>query len=156
MVEYADEFERDFMNRTLSLLEEYNGPYDATLLINCLLGLLIVPNETLFEKIPSAPLVHLEEWGVKPSSIKKTGKPTKRNGEPASLRDIVSNLRNCVAHFQVKPLAHEGQCAGFEFENRSGFKASLSLEEMNVLIRRLAPHLQNSTSSQNYNSSPVT
>jgi len=156
MVEYDEEIERDFMTRTLSLIQEYDGPYDATLLVNCLLGLLIVPNASMLEKIPSIPFDCLEEWGVKQSSIKKMGNPTKKSGDPASLRGIVINLRNSVAHFRVKPLTQKGQCAGFEFENSSGFKASLSLEEMNGLIQKLASHLQNSRSSSNNNSSPAT
>ena len=52
-MEYRDEFERDFMLRTLDIIKDYQGKYDATLVINCLLGLLIVPRETsLYAKIP--------------------------------------------------------------------------------------------------------
>jgi hypothetical protein len=41
-MENAQQFERDFMRRTLELVRSYRGPYDATDLLNCLLGLLIV------------------------------------------------------------------------------------------------------------------
>src|SRR4051794_33161821 len=40
---YVGPFEREFMKRTLTIVKEYQGEYDATLLLNCLLGLLIVP-----------------------------------------------------------------------------------------------------------------
>lgn len=146
-MEYAEEFERDFMSRTLSILQDYAGPYDATLLLNCLLGLLIVPKETSIERIPCDPLSDLDKWGVKPSSIKSVGNPTKKNGNPDTLRGVVWNLRNAVAHFQVRPLARDQQCAGFEFKAESGFKAVLSLEEMKALVQKLASHLKSATSS---------
>lgn len=141
-MEYADEFERDFMRRTLSILQQYGGPYDATLLLNCLLGLLIVPKERSIEKIPVHPRSDLAKWGIQSSSIRGFGKPTRKNRQPDTLRGIVWNLRNAVAHFRVKPLAQGGQCTGFEFKDKSGFHAVLSLDEINSLVRQLASHLE--------------
>jgi len=40
---YLDNFEHSFMQHTLEILREYEGAYDATILVNCLLGLLVVP-----------------------------------------------------------------------------------------------------------------
>lgn len=42
---YLSDFERSFSEHTLAVVEAYSGEYDATLLINCLLGLLVVPKE---------------------------------------------------------------------------------------------------------------
>jgi HEPN family protein len=50
-VQFEKQFERDFMRRTLKLVQDYQGPYDATLLLNCLLGLLIVTKETSLNSI---------------------------------------------------------------------------------------------------------
>ena len=52
---YKSKFELDFMSRSREIIEQYQGPYDATLLINCMLGLLVVPKETLFSDIPLIP-----------------------------------------------------------------------------------------------------
>ncbi len=68
-MEYKQEFERDFMRRTLELLKQYKGPYDTTLLLNCLLGLLIVPKESSIDRIPEDPIDRLKEWGISPKSI---------------------------------------------------------------------------------------
>lgn len=73
-MEYAEQFELDFMRRTLEVLDTYRGEYDATILVNCLLGLLIVPKEKSFEKIPDSPIGDLSNWGISPSSIKRLGK----------------------------------------------------------------------------------
>jgi hypothetical protein len=59
---YRD-FERDFMRRTLELVREYQGPYDATFLLNCLLGLLIVPAERSLDEIPEDRVESLPNWG---------------------------------------------------------------------------------------------
>ena len=63
-MEYKQEFELDFMSRTREIIEQYKEPYEATLLINCMLGLLVVPKETLFNDIPPIPFESLTEGSV--------------------------------------------------------------------------------------------
>ena len=53
---YNSNFERAFIERSLALVQEYKGPFDATLLLNCLLGLLVVPKKSCLAAIPLAPL----------------------------------------------------------------------------------------------------
>ncbi|MFW5332204.1 HEPN family nuclease [Hydrogenophaga sp. ZJX-1] len=72
-MEYENDFELSFMQRTLDLVKEYNDPNEATLLINCLLGLLILPKESLNNSIPSIDFDNLAEWGIQSSSIKALG-----------------------------------------------------------------------------------
>ncbi|MBA3255136.1 MAG: hypothetical protein H0T64_00610 [Pyrinomonadaceae bacterium] len=102
-LQFEKQFERDFMRRTLKLVQEYQGPYDATLLLNCLLGLLIVPKEISREQIPTDPISKLKDWGISPGSIKRVGKKNDKNQHPETLRGIVYNLRNWIAHIRVKP-----------------------------------------------------
>lgn len=139
---YEDKFELDFMKRTLEIVEEYQGELDATLLLNCLLGLLIVPKETSLLKIPKDPIRDLEKWGISPDSIKEFGKETKGNDNPRTLRGIVWHLRNSVAHFRFVPIYDNNQVIGFEFNDQSGFLAELNLSEMNTFVRRLARHIE--------------
>jgi hypothetical protein len=71
---YLSDFDRDFGQRTLKLVTEYgHGKYSTTLLVNCRLGLLIVPKETMLDAVPDAPLSELAEWGINPDSIKSLG-----------------------------------------------------------------------------------
>src|SRR5207247_7283949 len=117
-------FHVDFMRRTLALVQGYDGSYDATNLLNCLLGLLVVPNEKLFDLIPSDESIEaLANWGIDPSSITKYGKCECGDRHPKNLRHLVKSLRHAVAHFQVKPVNEEGRCVGFTFSTRNGFHA---------------------------------
>ena len=141
-MQFEKKFERDFMRRTLKLVQEYTGPYDATLLLNCLLGLLIVPKETSLDKIPTDPISKLKDWGISPSSIKRFGKKTNANQYPDTLRGIVHNMRNSVAHIRVKPVHRSEQVKGFEFTDQSGFEASIDLDEVRVFVEKLANHLE--------------
>jgi len=137
-MEYEQEFERDFMRRTLELLKQYSGPFDATLLLNCLLGLLIVPRETSLDKIPLDPVEKLSEWGISPSSIRNFG----RASASGTLRGLVRSLRNAVAHFNFRPLHRDGNVTGFAFSDRSGFDAAISLPEVKEFVQRLSSHLE--------------
>ncbi|HWE72244.1 MAG TPA: HEPN family nuclease [Stellaceae bacterium] len=58
---YNSPFQQDFIERSLRIIEQYNGPYDATLLINCLLGLVLVPSAMCYDFLPIAPLSQIEQ-----------------------------------------------------------------------------------------------
>jgi len=66
---YLNNFEHSFMQHTLDIVRNYKGPYDASILVNCLLGLLIVPKETSLEAIPLDPVSDLQKWGINSKSI---------------------------------------------------------------------------------------
>lgn len=141
-MEYDPDFARSFMRRTLALARDYDGPLDATLLINCLLGLLIVPKEALIEKIPTTPFELLQEWGINPSSIKMVGRCEYGHKHQPNLRQLVRRLRNAVAHFRIEPHHNNGKVVGYSFRDQSGFHAKISLDEIRVLVEKLAAHLE--------------
>lgn len=141
-MEFEKEFERDFMQRTLALVKGYKGPYDATLLLNCLLGLLIVPKEASLDKIPTDPISDLKKWGISPGSINSRGKETVKNKYPDTLRGIVYNLRNSVAHFNFSPIHENRLVKGFKLSDRSGFDASIDVAEVRDFVEKLANHLE--------------
>jgi HEPN pEK499 p136 len=133
-MEFLQEFEREFMRRTLTLVKDYKGPFDATLLLNCLLGLLVVPKESSIDKIPTDPVVNLKNWGITPSSIRAFGKQTEKNQYPQTLRGIVHNLRNSVAHFRFAPIHSNRIVKGFAFTDASGFDAIIDIDEMRDFV----------------------
>jgi len=137
---YLSDFERSFSEHTLHLVRDYKGSYDATLIVNCLLGLLVVPKETMLKAIPEAPLSDLPRWGINPSSIKCAGRPTGTNPNPESLRGLVINLRHSVAHFHIRPIPDKGDVHSFEHRNGE-FHAVISLSEMREFVERLSEHL---------------
>lgn len=144
-MEYEPEFAKSFIRRTLEILEEYKGQYDATLLINCLLGLLVLPKETLLEKIPETPAISFSEWGINPGSIKNTGKCNYGHQHQLNPRQLTHRLRNAVAHFKVEPFPKKGEVQGFTFKDNHGFHAELTLEEIKAFVVKLSEYLRDKT-----------
>lgn len=141
-MEYDPDFARSFMGRTLTLATEYDGPLDATLLINCLLGLLIVPKEALLiEKIPSTAFASIADWGISPSSIKSFGKCDQGHEHEPNLKQLVRRLRNAVAHFKIDPVHRDGKVTAFSFRDRNDFHAVVPLEELKEFVARLSKYL---------------
>lgn len=64
-----------------------------TLLLNCMVGLLILPQQHWFKNLPASRLSH-EEWGIKDEHISfiKEGSKT--------VNIIAKHLRNSIAHYK--------------------------------------------------------
>jgi len=139
---FNSDFERAFMERSLVLIREYHGPYDATILLNCLLGLLIVPKEACIKSIPLDPIERLSEWGISRKSIKQFGKSSGEDDNPKTLRGIVWHLRNAVAHFRFRPIPETGEVRAFHFHDQSGFEAEVPLNELREFVEKLAEKLK--------------
>lgn len=140
---YHSNFEIDFNRRTLQLLKEYKGPFDATIVINCLVGLLLLPKEKDFLKsLPNISIENIEAWGVERGCIESVGFKNKGNADPASLRGLIVNLRHSIAHFNVKPVPKSGEVHSFEFKNDiSGFHAIIPLMQIRKLLENLSEHV---------------
>jgi hypothetical protein len=138
---YLSHFEHSFVENTLALVDSYEGKYDATILVNCLLGLLVVPKESFLDVIPEEPLSSLKKWGINPDSIRNPGRPTKKNPNPETLRGLVTNLRHAVAHFNIRPIPATEEVHSFEYTNDTGLQAVISVLEMRIFVRALAKHL---------------
>lgn len=98
--------EFDFIERTKNIINQYDNlqiqekdKHEITLLLNCMFGLLILPQQHWFDFLPTE-LVSEKEWGIKPehvSSIKK--------GETKNVKDITRHLRNSIAHYKFTCIA---------------------------------------------------
>ena len=156
-MEYEPDFPRCFIKRTLTNLENYQSncqnscqeKYEATQLLNSLLGLLIVPNESLYERISTTPLDTLSanEWGAVSTWITQPIKCDLGHTHTLTLRQFVRKLRNAVAHFHIKPYPEEGIVEGFEFADKPrkpSFKAKIPVPELSKFVKKLASTLDNS------------
>lgn len=103
MGNYKD-LEYEFVKRTLSLISQYEHlkynyefteRYDHTLLINCLLGLVVMPKERTRTVIPKHKFTKafLNEIGLVNSKV---------NESITDLRELIFALRNSIAHFDIK------------------------------------------------------
>lgn len=93
----------DFVERTLALIEQYEAlkdmlpfeeQYNHTLLINCLLGLTVLPKEKIITYAPKEKI----------SVIKVKQGLTNSNFSP-SLKDtieLIIEMRHCAAHFNIE------------------------------------------------------
>lgn len=92
--------EHDFVERTLRLISQYESllhqyefkeQYNYTLLINCMLGVIVMPKERVFSHIPNHRITKQlrEEMGLVDTTI---------NPDITRLRDFIHGLRNSIAH----------------------------------------------------------
>lgn len=137
---YFSNFERIFMQRSLELIESYEGEYETTQLLNGLIGLLFFPHEKMRNLIPKIPLEELVSWGFNPECIINADKNKKP--QDLNLSDIVRHLRNSVAHCRVVPFPNDHrQCEGFYFSDRNGFEAKIPTIQIKNLMSNLLINL---------------
>lgn len=95
--------EHDFVDRTMQLISQYESilhryqfedQLNYTLLINCLLGVIVMPKERVFNHIPNHPITdQLKlEMGLFETTI---------NIRYTDLISLIKDLRHAVAHFSI-------------------------------------------------------
>ena len=116
-------FEPEFIQRTKNLIHQYSSlcedfpfveQYNYTLMINCLLGLIIMPKEKVISYIPTERLTETfkSEIGLKNSYI---------SPNIVTLRGLITKLRHAVAHFDMEVISESQD----NLINRIEFKLSL-------------------------------
>ncbi|GKV94959.1 hypothetical protein H2Y56_11320 [Pectobacterium aroidearum] len=106
MGNYAD-FEREFVQRTIDLIHQYNTliqetpferQYNYTLTLNCLLGLIVMPKERALSWIPAHRLTPelKAEMGLIDSILP---------GPEMTLKDLVLRMRHSIAHFSIEVIS---------------------------------------------------
>jgi hypothetical protein len=123
-------FSIDFVQRTRVLLQDYEGEYTFSNLINCTLGLIIMPYENIstvnrwgknIEDIDDLPSFELSKF----QPIKKIIK-----GNiiyyPKSFEILLKKIRNGIAHQNILPINQEGTFLGVRIFNH--FQNNLDME----------------------------
>jgi len=145
-------FDVDFIKRSREIIEQYDkyvlpnvaaaSQYEVTLLINCLLGLLILPKERKRHKIPDLPIAGLPDWGIRTDYITKPGKDCvgrPRTAEYLTVLELVTDLRHSVAHILFKPLGDGKDITHLEFHtDRSKVKLNVPVTDFRVFVKKLA------------------
>lgn len=96
--------EFDFVERTKEIFESYKNDtkYDITLLINCCVGLLIVPQQYWYKKLPKE-IINENKWGISTKHIKFITK-----GEYKNVKNVARHLRNSISHYRFSAFAITG------------------------------------------------
>lgn len=113
-------------------------PYEVTQLINSLLGLVVLPKEKLFEKIPPTSFSDLENDGW-PSAFLQSSTRTDLND---NLKSLSICLRNGITHFNIKTTEKQGNITGVIIRDRKSKKHSphwevtLTLSELQCVVKK--------------------
>ena len=91
-----------FIERTFEALKQYEGnlkkdeqSYAHTLFINACVGFLITVNDSILNDFPTC-IISEEEWGISPDKISEI------KGKDKSVRNVVTQVRHSIAHFNFK------------------------------------------------------
>ena len=161
------QMERDFIERTLKIIDQYeelvrpnlppNDQFEVTLLMNCLLGLLVYPQQIAANRDMQKPFDRWltndfvaavgHEWGIYRDYVLRAGykredeRWIKIEWQQLTVRNLVRQMRNAVAHasFRVDDTTHQIDAIWFEDkENKDGFLLKLPVVELEHFTRKLA------------------
>ena len=150
-MKYDKSVVKDFARRTqinLSLINSIKDRqktevYEVTQLINSMLGLLVFPMATFYQKLPDKSLAQLEEEGWPKINLLEGDVPCK------NLKMLIRYLRNGIAHCNIKFLNdNKNEIIGLEIWNRCNscdrvtWKARLSTSDLRVITDKFIQLLQ--------------
>ena len=138
MSEYKN-FEYDFISRTLNILENYDGEYEITSLINNCIGLLILPKALLERKLPTDVLNdNKKAYGISRKNINfirtESAQDQFDNYDEYNIRNVVTHMRNAISHGHIEQQAiAQGEIESLKFEDFLGknksFEAVLTVSQ---------------------------
>ena len=148
------DLEDEFIARTqknliaIECLKDKGGEvYEVTQLLNSMLGLLIFPKERrLYEKIqPKSWDTMVEEgWPL----------PSEDYSHVSDLEQLITNMRNAVAHCNIELIPEHGEISSIEFKNfRQGdndrkhplWKGVYDVASLRTFIYMLLEHIQSNS-----------
>ena len=127
---FNSDFEIEFIKRTKEMLNDYNGEYEVSIFLNCLLGLLIVPKEQCFISFPETSLDG--SWGIKEIDV------ISHNLSSLNHKNVIAKMRNSLAHFRFRPVPAKGKVESISFKDRGGFELIIELDRLKVLALKIA------------------
>lgn len=147
--------EYDFVYRTKKIIEQYDNltlsekdKFEVTLLLNCLVGLLIIPQQYWYYCLPTE-IISKKEWGVAPEDISFI-----REGETRNIKDISRHLRNSVTHYRFKAFNNSfkkiSQIKFEDFDPNGGktFEAIIPLADLRQFTNKLSDNFMTEMDKQ--------
>lgn len=135
MVVEEKSIEKDFVERTLHILENYDGPYGVTLLVNCLLGLIVLPKERDFNHVLQNKDLSFDDLGLEDGDILSWGKIKEEERDVAR---FMRCMRNSIAHIHIESISAEGEIESLRFIDKSGFEAVMGIEKIKTMVKKFA------------------
>lgn len=131
---------KNFIERTIKIVQEYQQDKEITLLINCMLGLLVFAKEKEY----TISSTDYSNWGIKPEYIDSQY----NNGKEMSIKNVIRHLRNSVCHcnFELKDKIGANKITHVIFKDfpkgnttkGQNFYAEFPTNELKVFLLKLA------------------
>ena len=119
--------------------------YEVTQLLNSMLGLLIFPKERFFEKIQNKrwDMMVKEEWPL----------PSEDYSHVSDLKQLITNMRNAVAHCNIELIPEHGEIISIEFRDypwgdnhkEPHWKGVYDVASLRTFIYMLLEHIQSNS-----------
>ena len=133
-----------FIKNTSRILDQYriavkNGCIDPnlahTLFINACVGLLIVPQQSIFDGLPNTPIDE-NDWGLMPDNIVNI------KNDDKSVRNVALMIRHSIAHYNFHFEYNEELSIPIKtisFENwKNEFTATFDFEDFKKFVLKVA------------------
>lgn len=156
-----NEFDIEFIERTQKLIEKYDGDTEFTLLINCLLGLIIIPSEYnnslklnyLDEQLANIPTIYncLNRIGSFTFNPTYFDRATNRYvSSQKTLGCLLKKVRNGLAHISsATPINNNGKWIGIKItdvnkrnNNNIELEVTLKYEEIKEIALYISTEYQ--------------
>lgn len=147
--------EFDFIKRTKSIIEQYDNfqipekdKFEVTLLLNCLVGLFILPQQHWFDNVPTE-LISKKEWGIDKSHISFI-----KETETKNVKDIARHIRNSISHYRFKVFGNSNEKINkikfedFNPQNEKTFEATIPLSNFKIFVDRFSSALTTEMTKQ--------
>lgn len=125
MSQYAGEFNKEFLKRTEKILQEYNGEYEITLLLNCTLSLICLPIELLKNENYEVIDAVCNKLNNLKTKIEMRGEKIKENENYLKLRA----LRNGIAHLNISLSEKENKIENITIKGTTNYKKTTYIFE---------------------------
>ena len=118
-----EDFGTEFVQRTRYLLAEYQGEYKLSNALNCMLGLIVLPNEMLEysrNEIWDTQIVDIEELNSLHIHFFEPIRSKRRHDveySPKTFRVLLKKMRNGIAHQNISPVNTDQLFTGVKIKN---------------------------------------
>ncbi len=138
MSEYEN-FPTDFIKRTREIIDSYSGKRDVTNLINCCLGLIIIPTQKFHTDIPATNAKDdIEDLGIDHEKISILA------DNDYSLSTIIRHIRNGLSHGRIEQRTENRVITGLRIHDKlndsapENFAIELTVEEFKAFAIRFS------------------
>lgn len=110
-----EKFDIQFIERTKKIINDYKGTYNITLLLNCLLGLIVLPSEFYRRKLRTFFNTNIYDIPeIEELIVGITFNPTRRENhqwvnDEQNFRNLIKKVRNGVSHQEIQCIDDNGR-----------------------------------------------